>query len=296
MNFKTKKRFFIPFVFFLLIIFAVFVYSWINLRSTIYRHTSADVIDPSMKSLLQHHTFYSTDDVKLSGWYLPVKNAKATVILVHGLSQTTGGKTSMIPHVHYLTNAGYSVFLIDLRSFGGSENKRKAFGTEEWQDIEGAYDYMKSKPENKNKLIGFLGHSMGASASIIASGRTGKGDFIVADVPFASPKKFFITQIKEQKLPPGFLIPFVDAAARIELGFDYNNISAENYISKVTAPTLLISAKRDTAVDPNDPRELYAKTTVQSKLIQIDASHDVIKDKPKEFEEQVLQFLSNTIK
>ncbi len=108
----------------------------------------------------------TSDGVKISSWYMPIKNPKAVLILVDGYKETNEEKIRMFGHAEYLRKAGYSCILIDLRSFGESEGNKITFGVNEWKEVEAAYDYMRSLTENKNKKIGFLGISMGGVVSI----------------------------------------------------------------------------------------------------------------------------------
>ena len=107
-------------------------------------------------------------------------------------------KIRLLPHAEYLNSAGYSTILIDLRSFGKSEGDKTSLGIQEWKDVETAYDYAKSLPENKNKIIGFYGKSMGGVTAIITRALTDKGDFIIALTPYASFGGLFNFQLKQK--------------------------------------------------------------------------------------------------
>lgn len=281
------------FVFLIIVCASLFVFAWISISKTINTPIAASTVPTEYGSLNPADvSFTSADGNKLSGWYFKVTNPKAVVIVVHGLSDTTGGKADMIGHVKYLNDAGYSAFLIDLRGFGESEFRPISFATQEWKDAEAAYYTVKKYPENAGKPVGFLGHSMGGATAIIASGRAHAGDFIIADVPFASAPKFLRKQTSAHGLP--FMYPFVTLAARLQLGSEYSEVSAEQYISQAKVPLLVIGAKRDQAVDPQDAEDLYnAATTTTKKLWMADTSHNTYGDNPMAFEYQVLTFLNS---
>ena len=237
----------------------------------------------------------TSDGVKISSWYMPVKNPKAVVILIDGYKEVNEDKIRMFGHAEYLRKAGYSCILIDLRSFGESEGNKITFGVNEWKEIEAAYDYMKALTENKNKKIGFLGISMGGVISIIAKGMTGKGDFIVALTPYASFRSLFNFQIRKRGLPSFLFLPLLRIAALFELGFNYEHYTAINMIKKVDVPIFIASAKFDQIVNSFDAKLLYDMARNPKEYWQANTSHRIFADNPKELQAEILGFLSKYI-
>lgn len=278
-----------------IICIGLFVGALINIDKTVNTPVLATPIPAQYADMKPVEVaFASADGNKLSGWYFKAEEPKGVVIVVHGLSESTGGKSSMIAHAKYLNDAGYSAFLIDLRGFGESKFSKISFGTQEWKDVEAAFYEVKKYPENKNLKVGFLGHSMGGAAVIIAAGRAQIGDFVIADVPFASPEKFLKKQSQTRGL--AIMYPFVAAAARYELGAEYSNITAEKYIGEVKTPVLIIGGIHDSAVDPQDAEDLYKAATTQNKTLWMSPyTHNTYEDGPRDFEYKVLTFL-NTVK
>ena len=236
----------------------------------------------------------TSDGVKISSWYMPVKNPKAVLILVDGYKETNEEKIRMFGHAEYLRKAGYSCILIDLRSFGESEGNKITFGVNEWKEAEAAYDYVKGLPENKNKKIGFLGISMGGVISIITKGMTGKGDFIIALTPYANFKSLFGFRIRKKKLP-SFFLPILRIVALFELGFSYEHYTAINMIKKVDVPIFIGSAKFDQIVNSFDAKLLYDVARNPKEYWQANTSHRIFIDSPKELQKKVLGFLSKYI-
>lgn len=233
------------------------------------------------------HTFKTEDNVTLQGWYVPVKDAKAVVIIVHGYLNVKG---TVAEHIPYLFKAGYSTFTIDLRS--DLPNGKATIGVKEYKDIAAAYDYMKSLPENEKKKIGFFGGSMGASSSIITTGKTGKGDFLIASVPFANYKSLYSQRLKLENLP-SILLPFTLLAGIFELGVNYPAYAPDNFIRKIRVPILFIAAAKDLKVDFQDAKNLYAQANEPKYLWTADTHHDVYREEPEEYEKKVLEFLKN---
>ncbi len=283
------------FVIFLpILIIVIFIFTWYQFRSNL-KHRG-DIKLPKEKNLkLITKYLITSDGVKISYWYVPVKNPKAIVILIHGFKEANANKSRMLVHAKYLKENRYSTFLIDLRSFGQSDGKKVSLGINEWKDIKAAYDYVKSRPENKNKKIGFFGKSMGGVAAIITKGITGKGDFIIALTPYASFKSLFNFQLKQKGYYPPIFLPFLHASALLELGFNYEKYSPINLIEKINAPIFITSAKKDEIVPSKDAKKIFDKASKPKEFWQSDTVHTTFSNDPLELKKRVLSFLSKNI-
>ena len=237
-------------------------------------------------------TYFVTtrDNKKIAYWYFPVEKSRGVVILVHGYGNP-GGKSAVFGQVEYLQKAGYSTALLDLRSYGESEGQQISMGVHEWKDLEAVYDQMKLLPENNNKKIGFLGISMGAVSSIIEVGQTGKGDFIIASVPYANFDSLFSAQLTREGVSPTLFLPLMKQLAYTEFGTEYQKFTAENYITRVHVPILIIRALHDDVVKSEDAQVLYEAAAQPKTYAEIESRHDIFYFHPDEFKEVVLDFL-----
>lgn len=279
----------------LLILFlltSVFAYTWLRFRNSIYLHATLnqDLINqfPLTKKSV---SFETIDGETISAWYIPVPKPKAVVILIHGLTEKNGGKALMLPHADYLSINNFSTLLLDLRSTGESTGKKIYLGTKEWKDAEAAYDYLHSLPENKNTKIGFLGISMGGATAIIAAGKTQKGDFVIASVPFSSYDEQFSREIEKTHLPVWLFLPFLKLAASIELGSNYSSFDPLKMIGNIHTPVFLIGAKNDQDIDYHQTIELFDRARNPKDFWLAETGHDIHLEKPHEFEEKILSFL-----
>ena len=68
---------------------------------------------------------------------------------------------------------GFSVLLIDLRDHGDStrEDGRFAGGTDEYRDVLGAWDWLRTEQGLPPASIGLLGISLGAATVLLATGQ-----------------------------------------------------------------------------------------------------------------------------
>lgn len=231
------------------------------------------------------------DNKKIAYWYFPAQKSKGVVILAHGYGNP-GGKSVMIGHAKYLEEAGYSTALVDLRAYGESEGDQITLGVHEWKDLEAVYDKMKALPENSGKKIGYLGVSMGAVSSIIAQAETGKGDFVIASVPYASFNTLFASQLQKKGLEPRIFLPFMQQVAYMELDREYQQFTAANHIQKITAPILLMGATNDDVVNGKDAEKIFDLANEPKEYWEVESRHDIFYFHPEEFKEKVLSFLA----
>lgn len=283
-------------VFLLLIILGIFIYTWYEFHLTLRsrKKINKTISNKDLKIIKKYLT--TSDGIKISSWYIPVKNPEAVIILVHGYREANADKARMLEHAEYLKKADYSTVLVDLRSFGESDGDKMTLGINEWKDIEIAYDYAKSLPENKGKKIGFYGKSMGAVASIIAKGITGKGDFIVAITPYASFKSLFKFQLQQKNYYAPLFLPLLRLVSFFELGFNYEKYAPINLIKKINVPIFIASAKYDEMIPKDDSKYLFDNANNPKEFWQAPTNHyEIFRDNPTEFQKKVLGFLSKHI-
>jgi len=83
-------------------------------------------------------TFKSRDGLTLFGRFIPSRN-HATILLIHPLGSLNN---NMLIYAEFLANAGYGVFMIDLRAHGSSDGDTSTYGLREADDVAGAVDYL----------------------------------------------------------------------------------------------------------------------------------------------------------
>jgi dienelactone hydrolase len=106
--------------------------------------------------------FATSDDVTLSGWYLPSTNG-AAVVLLHGASST---RSAVLDHAAVLARNGYGVLLFDARGHGRSSGQAMEFGWFGDQDIAAALSYLETRPEVDPQRLGAIGMSMGGEQAV----------------------------------------------------------------------------------------------------------------------------------
>jgi len=264
------------------------IYVFYRVNTELQQHSSVTGDNPSNYGLnAQDENFPSTDGVQLSGWYVDRSDAKTTVILVPGFQKT---KASLLPLARDLYQAGYAVFLVDLRAQGESTGNRVYLGTREWEDVATTYDFVKAIPENNSRKVGFIGVSMGASSVLNEVGKTGKGDFVVAGVPFANFNHLIPLQLNSSHLSL-FFEPFVKVATFLEFGTRYFTDVPAHQIANIHVPILLMGGDKDQTVPPGDAAYLFGLAHSPRLLWQSPNGHFIYTDDPAAFLAHALPFL-----
>ncbi len=120
------------------------------------------------------------DEVKLSAWYINSKKEeddKKVVILLHGYpaekSDMLGITSTLYPD--------FSIFLLDLRSFGESKESFTTLGIKEQEDVNAAVRFLKNQNYEK---IGIFGISLGSTASLLSASKNEDIDAVGVDTSF----------------------------------------------------------------------------------------------------------------
>jgi fermentation-respiration switch protein FrsA (DUF1100 family) len=169
-------------------------------------------------------------DAELAAWWIPAARADApAVVLVHGVQSCRREANVLIP-AGMLHQAGFSVFLMDLRDHGDSEgdDARFAGGSEEYLDVLGGWDWVRAQGVPAER-IGLLGVSFGAANTIIAGGQEPAVAAVWAD---SSPTMmeeaiglFLASQLKDSTGMSKILVPGSLIWARILAGDDLTRMN-----------------------------------------------------------------------
>jgi fermentation-respiration switch protein FrsA (DUF1100 family) len=202
-------------------------------------------------------TILSNDGLKLIGNFFPVKNARGTVICLHGYtSNSVRDYTSLAKY--YLEN-NFQLLLVDHRAHGESEGKYIGFGVLERYDSLKWIEYLNERFGCEQKIL-VHGTSMGAATTLMMTGLKLPENVcgVVADCGFTSPWDVFKSVLKNTYHLPAFpLLHLTSLIARMTAGYDYTECSATEEVKKSTVPILLIHGSADTFVPTCMCEEIY---------------------------------------
>ena len=147
-------------VYWILVLLVWFIRS--PLRRAFYHAHPPRRISWLEKTALQFRevTFKSRDGLTLFGRFVPGRN-KTTILLVHDLGQAG---QDMLFYAEVLADAGFGIFMFDLRAHGSSDGDTSTNGLREAEDVAGAVDYLLHRIDVNGQRIGALGIGLGAQA------------------------------------------------------------------------------------------------------------------------------------
>lgn len=200
--------------------------------------------------------------LKLEGWYKTVDSAKGTVCMFHGHG---GKKSGNNAEAEGFRKLGYNTFQLDFRAHGGSEGNTCTIGYDESEDVQLAYDFIKSKNE---KNIVLWGISMGAS-TIIKSIK----DYqlqpakIILEMPFGSITSAVEGRLKIMGLPGQPLGTLLTFWGGTEHGFWAFNMKPSEFAKKINCPVLLQWGALDPRVTRGEIDDTYNNIATAKKLV-----------------------------
>lgn len=125
-------------------------------------------------------TFSTADGVKLSAWWLPVENPRATVLFCHG---NAGNISHRLMSIRQLQALGLSVLIFDYRGYGHSEGRPSEAGT--YQDVMAAWRYLTVERGIAPERVVVFGRSLGAAIAAHLGARERPG-LVILESPFTS--------------------------------------------------------------------------------------------------------------
>jgi len=179
--------------------------------------------------------FFSSDGVKLNGWYIPAKETRATVLFCHG---NAGNISHRIDVIYLFYKLGLSVFIFDYRGYGRSQGRPTEEGL--YLDAEAAHKYLiKSRNLNEGSIVVY-GKSIGANVAVELCSKV-KIAALISESAFTSAlemgKKLF---------------PFLPLKWIISIKFD-----ALSKIKNITVPKLIIHSEDDKIIPFRHGRKLF---------------------------------------
>ena len=103
---------------------------------------------------------HTADGIKLHGWWVAARDARGTVLLMHGNAGNISHRLGYLTMFNYL---GYSVLLFDYRGYGKSGGSPGEEGT--YLDAEAAWQHLTEARNLKSQDIVLVGESLGGGVA-----------------------------------------------------------------------------------------------------------------------------------
>ena len=175
-------------------------------------------------------------------------------VICHG---QTANRYAALKYADIFLRAGFSALIYDERYFGLSDGKCCTLGQEESLDLAAILDAVRRR-FGEESLIALHGESMGAATALLSLRYTSV-DLIVADCPFADSELLFRQWLgKYLPVPPGLIMPYFEALARLRHGFDVRANSPIAAVRAASVPILFMHGRDDTLIPCSHSEELLA--------------------------------------
>lgn len=174
-------------------------------RAALY-HPSAAIAETPADHHLRYQTvrFRASDGIPLEGWWIPCRNARATVLFCHGNAGNRSGDARWVP---FFARQRMNVLLWDYRGYGGSEGVPSEDGLR--RDAQAAFDAAAESAPGLPVIL--YGHSLGgAVAARLAQDRPAAG--LILEGAFASVRDMAVRLYPDWPIGP-FLSARYDTAA-----------------------------------------------------------------------------------
>lgn len=211
----------------------------------------------------------SYDGLTLVGKYYEYKKGAPIEILFHGYKGN--GERDLSGGIERCFKIGRSAIIVDQRGAGESEGHTITFGIKEHRDAIKWAEYVAERFGRDTKII-LTGVSMGAATVLMASGKELPENVacILADCGYSTPKEIIMKTIKEMKLPPKIMYPFVKLGARIFGGFNLDEYSPIEAVKNSKTPIIFIHGTNDDFVPYYMSEKMYRECASLKCLVPIE--------------------------
>lgn len=219
-------------------------------------------LDPQNLGLhFEKVVFETSDQVALSGWFIPAKSpTKKTIILLHGYPADKGNILPVMAFLHQ----HYNLFLFDFRYFGDSGGHYTTIGKDEVKDLLAAIKYLRTRRIDQ---VGVWGFSLGGAVALMTAPLAPEMKAIVAESSYARldwmATDYF--KIPLLKYPLKELTRYLGI---LVLGYDIRDVSPAEALAKISVPVLLIQSRNDNVI-PHHHALLFEEIAAKQSNIEI---------------------------
>ena len=213
----------------------------------------------------------SFDGLKLRGYYYEYSPTSPLELIFHGYGGNS--ERDLSGGVERCFALGRSVILIDQRGAGRSKGKICSFGVNERKDCLEWINFA-TKKFGKDRPIIIGGVSMGAATVMMASGEDLPSNVVcvMADCGYSSQKEIISKVVREMKLPPSIIYPFIKLGAKIYGGFNLEETSPIEAVARSKTPIVFIHGDKDDFVPHSMSVDCFNATKAQKKMVTIEGA------------------------
>lgn len=194
----------------------------------------------------------TTDGVRLHGWFIPAKEARATLLFFHG---NAGNISHRLDSLRIFNDLGLSVLIFDYRGYGKSEGSPSEPGTR--QDALAAWRYVTQVRGVRPDDVVLFGRSLGAAMAAWLATQHRPGALILESA---------FTSVPDMAADLYWWLP-----ARYLARFDY---ATKDYLKQANCPVLVIHSPDDEIIPFRHGEALYAAAHEPKQLLRLTGSHN----------------------
>ena len=212
----------------------------------------------------------TADGANINGWWLPLENARSTLLFFHGNAGNIGHRLDSLALFRALN---LSVLIIDYHGYGDSEGKPSETGTR--MDARAAWHYLTVERGIPAKRIIVFGRSLGASVAAELAREHAPGA-VILESPFRS-----LADMAQAAYP---FLP-----ARWLVRYEYDT---EAYVRDINAPLLVIHSEQDDIIPYAHGEAVYAASREPKSMLVIEGDHNTgFLNDPKKYLNGIDRFL-----
>ena len=249
---------------------------YFNQGSYIYHPETQWIFTPKEIGLdFEEITFRAADGVELSGWFVPAKADRATILFCHG---NTGNISYERIPIKDFNDLGLSAFFFDYRGYGHSRGKITEAGVA--LDADAAWAYLTEVKKILPDKIIICGRSFGATVAIPLAARKNPRALMV-EAAFTS-----LSDIAAV-LHPNFPVKFF-------LNGHYDSISI---LPKVHCPVFVVHSREDQLIPFAHGRRLFEAAPNPKTFVEITGPHNNKNDPASQalYQKGVADFINNLL-
>lgn len=207
-------------------------------------------------TLFREEISFSSEGVRLSGYYYPVEDARALVVVVHGYRS---GADDFLPLIERITDSGYAVFSYDMTATYSSDGDSGIGMCRALVDLDYALDFLEGEERFSDMPLLLVGHSLGgyAVASALELHPNVRGCVCLAPMNDASTVMIEMSEEYVGTLLAYSTKPIFDFYQSVLFG-DYVMYNGVRGINSTDVPVLIVQGITDEVITA-DRFSIYAK-------------------------------------